>query len=345
MVQVVSHIFNYMDTVVNSFVSENLSPVISAVTPTVAAALSIALTVDGVFMFVRPSTEPLTTLMTRFFRYGIILSIATAGGLYQETIANAIMKTPDEFSNVLIMSASNTRTPAGLASAIDTVFTQGLMATQQALEGAGIWNAHEIACLFLAFCIMIATTVICALGAAYVLFAKFLLAVSVVLGPIAILCLLFKTTTGLFGKWMGTCIHYGLVTVLTSVVFGLMDKFYLDAVKAATSTNGDDPVLVPTATCIILTIVTCYVMKQVPEMAARLGDGAQVGLPGLIDAISSGMGRSGAGGQRANTKALNNATKALQAASGPAGAAAAAASTVANAAGNAARGLARGASG
>ncbi|WP_341850225.1 type IV secretion system protein [Escherichia coli] len=67
---------------------------------------------------------------------------------------------------------------------------------------------------------------ICGIGAGLVLMAKLLLAITVCFGPIFIFCLLFKPLYGMFNKWLGSMVNYGLVTILLSMLFGLMIKFY-----------------------------------------------------------------------------------------------------------------------
>ncbi len=102
-----SQIFTYMDRVVTDFVAANLSVIITAITPVIALGLTISLMMEGLFLMARPGQEPLTSLVERFVKYAVVISIASAGGWYQTSLANVAMKTPDEFASVLIINGSS----------------------------------------------------------------------------------------------------------------------------------------------------------------------------------------------------------------------------------------------
>ncbi|MGV7167931.1 type IV secretion system protein [Xanthomonas citri] len=147
--------------------------------------------------------------------------------------------------------------------------------------------------------------------------------------PIFIFCLLFESTRSLFTQWIGTIINYGLVTILLSAVFGLFMAFYEKAIEAASAINPDAPLLVPIVTCALITVVTWFVLKQVPDMAARWGNGISAGIQGWR---GGGSSSSGSGGGSAGTVA---GATAGTAAGGPVGTAAgAAAGSAADAVGN-----------
>ncbi|WP_407210723.1 type IV secretion system protein [Enterobacter cloacae] len=69
--------------------------------------------------------------------------------------------------------------------------------------------------------------------------AKVLLAISLCLGPIAIFCLLWNPTKGIFAKWMGTVINYSLVIVLLALVFGLLMSL-LQMISGLNGSEGFD---------------------------------------------------------------------------------------------------------
>lgn len=349
MASVATTLFNNMDKVSNTFVAQNLSNVIVSVTPVVAAALSCVLAFEGAQLLVNPNAEPLSTLMQRFLRWGLILSIATAGGLYQSQIANVITTLPDSFATLFVTSAGNAGTSeTTMGSSIDHMLDLGLKTASQAWEGGGFFTSAGIMLIFEAAIIFTSTCVITAFGVAFIVFAKFMLAISVALGPIAIFCLLFKATNNLFGKWVSVCLHYGLISVLLAITFGLLMSFYTNAI-ALTAADTTGSILGGAATALILTIVSIIIVMQVPQMAARLGDGVAVAAPTIADAVNGGKSaarmagnRSQGKAQAASTQAMSKAAQAMETAAasmgGPAGQAAAAVSNVS-------RGLARGSSG
>lgn len=349
-----TQIFQYMDQVSQEFVSSNLAIIINTVTPVVALALTMSLMIQGVYTMMNGDGEPLTDLVQKFFRYAVICSIASAGGLYQQQLANVALKTPDEFASVLIIDgASGSNQQDAMASTIDKALEDGIKTAQQAFDAADIWSGAGLASLFLAAGVLISTIMICGIGAALILMAKFLLAIAVCFGPVFIFCLLFEALQDLFTKWIGSIINFGLITILLAAVFGLLMKFYSKAIAAAASATGDSPILVPIVTCGLLTVVSWFVLKQIPDLASSWGSGVAAAFKRGMSRKAGGGGGGGGGAGNAGGggspggKAVDPSAGggAGGGAAGAAGGAAGAAGAAASAATSGMRGMARGSRG
>ncbi|XDJ35643.1 MAG: type IV secretion system protein [Burkholderia sp.] len=258
-------------------------------------------------------------------------------------------ETPDEFASVLLIDGQSSASSQNqIASTIDDAIDKGLTTAKQAFANACVFSGPGIASGLLGVAVLLSTILMCGLRAGFILMAKFLLGVTVCFGPIFIFCLLFPSLNNLFTKWIGSVINYGLVTVLLSAVFGLMMAFYQKAITAASAANPSSPILVPIITCGLLTVISWFVLKQVPDMAARWGDGVTANVLNHISSPGgnkgsgggSGGGSKGGSGGAAGGGAAGGA--AAGAAGGVAGAAAGAAGAVANEVGGAMQGMARG---
>jgi len=280
-IDLATQIFGYMDDVTRDFVASNVSSIIRTITPIVGLGLTIALMIDGLYTMIKPNGEPLSALMGKFIRWAIIVSIAGAGGWYQQSLANVAIKTPDEFSQVLILHSGNN--PQQVSQVIDQALEKGIEIAREAFDHAGFLSGPGIASAFLAAMAIISTVLICGVGMALILMAKFMLAITVCFGPIFIFCLLFESVQNLFTKWIGSIINYSLITVLLTITFGLLMNFYIHAITAAAQPNASTSILVPVVACGLITVVAILVLKQIPEMAARWGDGvsANIGNWGL----------------------------------------------------------------
>jgi type IV secretion system protein VirB6 len=269
-----SQMFTYIDRVVTDFVAANLGAIISAITPVIALGLTISLTLEGLFLMARPGQEPLTSLVERFVKYALVISIASAGGWYQTSLANVAMRTPDEFASILIIdNSSGSNQQNQIASVIDQAVDNGLNVAKVAFTNANIYSGAGITSGLLGATTLFCTVLMCGMGAGLILMAKFLLGITVVFGPVFIFALLFRGTSGLFDRWLGTVINYGMVTVLVAAVFGLLMHFFSAAISAAAKPNSDSPILVAVVTCGLITVVAFFVMKEVPHMAHAMGHG------------------------------------------------------------------------
>lgn len=110
--------------------------------------------------------------------------------------------------------------------------------------------------------------------------AKVLLAISSV-EIIAIFCLLWNPTKGIFAKWMGTVINYSLVIVLLALVFGLLMSLFTKMIFGLNGSEGFDA-LSTAIGLVILTIALVYVLFRVPAVASNFGSGVSVDIASAV---------------------------------------------------------------
>ena len=269
-----SQIFTYMDTVVSQFVATNLSNVISFAAPLVALGLTMALMIEGLFLMGRPNGEPLSSLVNRFVRYAIIIGIASAGGWYQTKLANTAMHLPDELASVFIINGqSGANAQTSIANSIDQAMDNGLNVAKKAFANAGVLSGPNLANLVLGVTVLFVTAIMCGVGAGLILMSKVMLGITVCFGPIFIFLLLFESTKSLFTKWIGSIINYGLVTALFSAVFGLLLYFFKAAIGAASADNPSSPIMVAIVTCVLVLVITWFMLKEIPHLASSWGHG------------------------------------------------------------------------
>lgn len=267
----VQQIFDIIDELITFMVDSNIATIIATVTPTVAIFLTIKFMAQGAYSALNPGGggEALSDLITQYIKAAVVLSFATAGGLYQTDLAHLALTLPDDFASILV--TQNKTTSTGMAAIIDTGVDQSITAIQTAFEGAGI-SANGIMSAVIGIILIIATVVLCGLGSAFVIMAKVLLAISLCLGPIAIFCLLWNPTKGIFARWMGTVVNYSLVIVLLALVFGLLMNLFTKMITGLNSNSGFDA-LSTAIGLVILVIVSVYVLFQVPQVATNFGSG------------------------------------------------------------------------
>ncbi|WP_198399519.1 type IV secretion system protein, partial [Caballeronia calidae] len=105
--------------------------------------------------------------------------------------------------------------------------------------------------------------------------------------------LLFESTKSLFTKWIGSVINYGLVTVLFAAVFGLLLYFFKAAIGAAAANNPNAPVMVAIVTCVLVLVITWFMLKEIPHMASSWGQGVSADIFRHMRQNRDGGGGSG----------------------------------------------------
>lgn len=278
-----------IESVVDNFVSGAVGNVITTAVPLVTIALTLSLMLQGLMMMASPSGQPLSELLKRFFGIAMISTFATAGGFYQANLASMIMNLPEEMSSALLagtgISASN------ITEMIDDSLAVGMdIIVELSLEGNWRkWAPYMMAALFAVILI-----VVCGLALAYIIVAKVLLAITVAFGPAFIFLLLFKSTRGLFSKWVGTVINYAVLMVLLAAVLSFLMSFF----QTVLTDVRDD--VVPywegiLATGILGTAAVVATLK-LPGLASSWGGGIASTLLGFLPvSIAAGLARATTG--------------------------------------------------
>lgn len=275
----VTQIFTYMDMVTTQIVATNVSNVISWAAPIAAIGLTIMLMVDGLAALLMPDGTPLSHLVKKFLQYYAIVAIAGAGGLYVTNLASAAMALPDSLGTKLLMNGSAAGSSSNaIASMIDSAMDHALTVIRNLFAQASIFSEQGLVALVLGVVVIIATVLICGIGAISILLAKFLLAITVVFGPIFILLMLAPPLVSFFGNWLGAVFNYVILIAMTAMSFGMFMKFFDNAIAAAANPNPDAGVLMAIITAGVITVMAVVLLKSLPDLAARLTNGVSTKL-------------------------------------------------------------------
>lgn len=281
--------FNKFDAATATFATDVSSKVISALTPVISVGLTLGFLVYA-FGIIRGTIDhPIPDFLWKCFRVGVIVSIATAGGLYQGQIATAITTTPDALASAIVADPATGSTAANV---LDGATDKGFQVASKAFEKQG-WFSSE-GWLYGAFGVLalLATAVLVAVGGAFVILAKVALAVLAALGPMFIFALLWQSTARFFEMWCGQVMNYGLLIVLTSTVFMLiMDVF--SNYMAQVNFDGSQNVAYTLGGALIIASASIILLLQLPSIASGLAGGVGLGYMWEMRMLRSGVGSFG----------------------------------------------------
>lgn len=295
-------LFGIIDNVTVDFAIKYSAAIIANVVPVLSVALTLSFILYAILIIYGVVDTPLLAFLKKSSIIAIIFSIGSAGGLYQTKFADAIIKTPDEFATALVSQSNKTKLPA--ANLIDSVASIGFGKAGDALEEASVLTG-DIAPVFFAAIIFLATVILVGIGGAFILVAKVSLALIVSFGPLFIFFLMFKSTAQRFEAWAGQVLNYGLLVVMVSAVFGLfmglfngyMSSFDLESQNAMYALGG----------CLLISFIGVIVLLKLPEIAAALGGGiAAAGLHDFANAYKALKSSSGFNAGRAGASAAWN---------------------------------------
>lgn len=290
-IQLFSQLFTRIDTITSTFVSSISSNVISQVTPVISAGLTVSFIFYG-FLVARGAVDSsIMDYLYRCFKIAVIVSFAVAGGIYQSSIADVITTAPDEFATAILPSASEAQGSAA-ANLMDKAASIGFEKAGDAWDKISVMEmGHAVALAIIGLLIILATIILTAVGASFLLVAKIALAVLAGLGPMFIFALIFKPTQKFFEAWSGQIFTYFFMIVLVSSVFGVMMQLFTTYVSSM-EIDGVMSQAASVGGCLILSTVTLVIFLQIPSMAASLGGGLSVNMWGAVNTARS-LGSSG----------------------------------------------------
>lgn len=267
-----SQLFTRIDSITSTFVSSISSNAITQITPVVTAGLTVSFIFYG-FLVARGTVDhSIMDYLFRCFKIAVIVSFAMAGGIYQSSIAEVITKAPDEFATALLPSASDAQGTTA-ANLMDKAASEGLKKAADAYDKISILSPGQAFGLaFLAILIIVATALLTAVGASFLLVAKIALSVLAGLGPLFIFALIFKATQRFFEAWSAQIFTYFFMILLVSSVFGVMMQIFTSYVSGM-ELDGIMSQAASVGGCLILAIVTLTIFLQIPSIASSLGGG------------------------------------------------------------------------
>ena len=271
--QLFTQLFNKIDAITATFITEMSSKCIVAITPVVSVGLTISFITYGLLIIKGVIAQPVIEFLAKITQISLITSIALAGGLYQSDIAGSISKAPDELINALI---SNPLEERGAAAAIDEAAGKGFRLASEAFEKSGFFSKEGLIYCAYGIIILLTTSVFVAIGGAILLVTKLALAVLAGLGPFFIVALLWQPTARFFDMWVAQVVNYILLMVLFTALFGLMLSIYSTYLHNM-HMDGIDNIAYGLGGAVVLSIAMIIVLLQLPTIAVGLAGGVSLG--------------------------------------------------------------------
>ena len=272
-------LFAELDRISTVFSRDVSSRVIVAITPVLAAGLTVWFIVWGILVMRGAVEQPVREFLGKVIRTALVVSVALGAGLYQRDVAEVIRTVPDDLAAAVAGGEANVRFGAGpsdtgsvQAALIDRAAGQGLSKAEEAFEKGGLMTQQGIAFYTFGVLMLLATVIMVGVGGALILVAKVMLALLAGLGPLFIAALLFDATRRFFDRWIAMIATYGLVVVLFAAVFTFMLAIFANYMSGV-ALDGSMNVAYGIGGALILTIVSVAILKELHHLAVGLGGG------------------------------------------------------------------------
>lgn len=272
--------------------------------PVALALVTVYVAVYGLAVMRGEATEPVGTFAWKMVKVGAILSFALPGLYYSGNVAAAATGLQDGLATLFVA-------PRAVAAA--TAFGALDLANTAANEQlALLWKDASMFRLDLVLASLLfslGTTIFLVLGAFVALLGKLILTFALAIGPLAILCLLFKPTARFFDSWLSFVLSAVILSWFVFFALG-MSLYVSDRVVAAIADGsafvagvpGSVGALEAAGTYLAVMCLLAIVLYQSPSLAssltggASIQSGAQMVTNSMVAMRAMGGGRSAAGG-------------------------------------------------
>ncbi|VEJ42049.1 type IV secretion system protein VirB6 [Bartonella elizabethae] len=270
---VFTQLFNKIDQITKTYVTDISSKAIVTITPFVTIGLTITFLVYGWLIMRGAIDMPLSGFVNRFLRISIITSIALTTGLYQPEITNLITQMPYDLSKALI---ANPLTDTQLMTLLDTAASNGFQYAGRLFQETVFFDANGLLYSLLGILILLATSLVVAIGGGLVLLTKIALVLLVGFGPFFITALLWQPTHRLFEQWIIQVVNYIILFLLLASVFNVMMSIlanYLGDMRL----DYDQNVSFMFGGALILSIISIMLLLKLSSIANSLAKGITFG--------------------------------------------------------------------
>jgi type IV secretion system protein VirB6 len=269
--------------------------------PVALALVTIYVGVYGLAVMRGEASEPVGTFAWKMVKVGAILSFALPGLYYSGDVVAWAMGLQDGLAALFVApGGGGAQTAFGALDLANTAANEQLALLW---KDAGILRLDLVVASLL---FSLGTTIFLVLGAFVGLLGKLILTFALAIGPLAILCLLFKSTARFFDSWLSFVLSAIVLSWFVFFALG-MSLFISDRVVRAIATGGafiagsPDAVgaLEAAGTYLAVMCLLAIVLYQAPSLASSLTGGAsiqsgtQMVTNSMVAMRAMGSGRSG----------------------------------------------------
>jgi type IV secretion system protein VirB6 len=278
-------IFANVDDALNTYVVDTVGNVVGFASPLFTSMMIVFVAMWGYLMMFGRVQEPLQDGVFRIIRIGSIMALGLTVGTYMDVVVTFLQQGPEHISAV-VSGAGGTS-----ADTLDALFSQVFAVSKAAWEKGGVLDGN-FGLYLIALIVLVIGSGLTLFVAFLILLAKLMTTVLLGIGPLFIICLLFKVTQRFFESWIAMVSNFGLLLVLASSVGTLMTSLaqtYIEKLAPNEAAAADAANLGDAAMLCLVFALCILVVRQVPSVAAALGGGIALATQGAFGSAMNAL--------------------------------------------------------
>lgn len=246
--------------------------------PVALLLVTVYIVIYGLAVMRGEAPEPVGTFAWKMVKVGAILSFALPGLYYSGNVAAAATGLQDGLATLFVAPRAVVATTA--FGALDLANTAANEQLALLWKDAGVFRLDLVLASLL---FSLGTTIFLVFGAFVALLGKLILTFALAIGPLAILCLLFKPTARFFDSWLSFVLSAVVLSWFVFFALG-MSLYVSDRVVTAIGEGsafvagvpGSVGALEAAGTYLAVMCLLAIVLYQAPSLASSLTGGASI---------------------------------------------------------------------
>ena len=264
--QVFQKLFQYADGVVSNYVTDVAATTAGTLQGVGHTMLVIYVVLWGWSMMRGIIQEPVMDGVWLIVKITAIFYLATSSALYAQYVSDFLYNWPSQFANQLQGAGA-----PDSVQMLDTMLDKGTTLAGQAWEKASLANLGAYILAGIVYVLTWATTAITGI---IIIMAKLSLALTLAIGPLFILGLMFEPTKRWFDTWLSAAFTEGLAIVMTvlaaTMSFKLMNAAY-DVTTADAAANSGIATMSAISGLVIYGVACIFLILRMPVLAGTIG--------------------------------------------------------------------------
>lgn len=222
--------------------------------------------------------EPMSVFAWKMTKMAFILAFALSASRFMSIVFATADGLQDSMATIFLRGGFEQSAPTTVFGALDLANNRANDILKDLWRDASMWRLDLV---FASMLFSTGTVVFLVLGAFVTLLSKVILTFALALGPMAILCLMFKPTSKFFDSWLSLVLS--AVVLAWFVFFALGFSFFvvkqlLDGVQSsgAFTASGAAAAIEAAATYLTFMVMLAVLLYQAPHLASQLTGGASI---------------------------------------------------------------------
>lgn len=287
----VESIFLAVDTVTEHYVYNGYTALVGKLNYILAPLFMLAVALKGYKMWFDGEVK-LNEFWYFTAKIGFIYGIGLSWGQFSKLFMGLFQSAIDTFGSALL-SANPLHIPGITSINMSLQLTSNIIdfITSALFQQAGITH---LGLFFYAGLIWIIGYAVIAIAMLEMIIAKIMMAVLFTVAPIMIVSTLFKTTKGVFDRWLGNLIGFSMLLIMISAMLGMImgiiyDFMPITAVSQALPSSFFSGLAVGIVPMLICLVIAIYAITKLSGMAMHIGGGASsAGIGAIVGGMMAG---------------------------------------------------------